>query len=354
MEYLDKISDPLKNYDEENIEYLDLFDYPELFYGTLSITNKRLDFCKFPTQAREEMNNFDAGAIREMKSYHSASCGVRLRFFTNSKRIIFKIKLKRKYSVLKMVNWGSFGFDVYNLVGDQYDHRTVFAPGNGYDLFAESVYVPANGKLCIFLPNYNTIEEMYMGIDKGSIVEPIDYPEENMLPIIFYGNSVTQGAAASHSGNSFPNLVSKKMNNDIINISASSCCKGTDTIAKFIGKLNAKCIVIDYTRNAYTTDYFRKTHEEFYKNIRKYHPDTKIILMTSESFNNWRDYDDFDEIVTNTYEHAKENGDNTYIINQRKLFNEEDYDFISVDNSHYNDYGMNKIAERICEIIRDK
>ena len=38
-----------------------------------------------------------------------------------------------------------------------------------------------------------------------------DYPEQNSLPVIFYGNSVTQGAAASRSGNTFPNVVSKKL-----------------------------------------------------------------------------------------------------------------------------------------------
>lgn len=354
MEYLKKIMDPLKKYDEKNIEYFDAFDYPELFYGTLNLTSKKLDFCKFPKKARNEMNNFEKTAIREMNNYHDASCGARLRFFTNSKKVLFRIKLRRRYGLLKMVNWGSFGFDVYNLVNDKYVHKTVFAPGDGHDLFADVVFVPKNGKVCIFLPNYNTIEEMYMGIEEGSTIKTIEYPEENRMPIVFYGNSVTQGASASHSANSFPNMVSKKLNNDIINISASSCCKGTDTIAELLGRLNAKCIVIDYTRNAYTTDYFRKTHEQFYKNIRKYHPDTKIILMTSASFNNWRDYDDFDEIVLKTYRNAQENNENTYLINQRELFNEEDYDFIAVDNSHYIDYGMNIIADKICEIILDE
>jgi hypothetical protein len=299
------------------------------------------------------MKKYEALAEKEMNNYHASSCGVRLRFFTNSKQLIFKIKLKRKYGLLKLVNWGSFGFDVYNIVNDEYIHKTVFAPDDGCDLFAERITVPSNGQLCIFLPNYNTIEEIYMGIEEGSIIKKLDYPDEGTVPIIFYGNSVTQGAAASHSGNSFPNLVSKKLNNDIINISASSCCRGSESIAKLIGKLNAKCIVVDYTRNAYTTKIFKETHEKFYKNLRKFHPNTKVILLTSESFNKWKEYYDFDKIVTETYNNAIKNGDNTFIINQIELFDEEEYDYISVDNSHYTDYGMNIIAEKICEIIKE-
>ena len=137
-----------------------------------------------------------------------------------------------------MVNWGSFGFDVYGVVGEEYVHRTVFAPSDGHDLFAEMIDVPYNGQLCIFLPNYNTIEELYMGIDEGSTVVTLPYPPKKRVPVLFYGNSVTQGAAASHSGNSFPNLVSKILNRDIINISCSACCRGTDTMADLIGQIN--------------------------------------------------------------------------------------------------------------------
>lgn len=353
MEYLDKISDSLKNYDESDIEYLNLFDYPELFYGTFNFTNKKLDLNRFPKETVDEMKNYEALAEREMNNYHDSSCGVRLRFFTDSKKIIFKIKLKRKYGLLKLVNWGSFGFDVYNIIENNYVHETVFAPDDGYNLFAEEINVPVNGQLCIFLPNYNSIEKIYMGIEKDSTVRKLDYPDEGTVPIIFYGNSVTQGAATSHSGNSFPNLVGKKLNNDIINISCSSCCRGSESIAKLIGKLNAKCIVIDYTRNAYTTEFFEQTHEKFYQTLRKYHPNTKVILLTSESFNKWKEYYEFDKIVTKTYSNAVKNKENTYLINQAELFNEDEYDIISVDNSHYTDYGMNIIAEKICEIIRE-
>ncbi|OED29828.1 SGNH/GDSL hydrolase family protein [Methanosphaera sp. WGK6] len=353
MEYLCSITDKLKQIDETDINYIDLLQHPEFFHGNIDFTGNTVNFCKFPKMTQDEMVEYEEGAVREMANLNSAPCGVRLRFYTDSKKIIFKIKLKRKWGYLKMLNWNALGFDIYQVIDDKYIHNTVFSPMDGHDTFAELVYVPNNGQLCIFLPNYDKIEQMYVGLEKASSIKPLPYPKENILPIIFYGNSVTQGAAASRSGNSFPNIISRKLNRDIINISCSSCCKGNDSIAELIGKINCHSIVLDYTRNASYTHIFRQTHEKFYKKIRELHPETKIILMTSESYNLWKDYDDFDKIVIETYENAIKRGENTVLLNQRSLFDINEYDYVTIDASHYTDYGMFKIADKICELLED-
>lgn len=354
MEYLKSICDSLITINEENIEYLNLFDFPNLIYGNINHSSTKVDFCKYPAHIQKEMEKFGALAVKEMNNLNSASCGNRLRFSTNSKEIVIKVKLKRKWEYQKMVNFNASGFDVYGVEHEKYKHLTVFAPSNGHDTFAEKIKVPQNGKICIFLPNYNTIEEMYLGIEKGKSIEEFNYPKEKRLPILFYGNSVTQGAAASRSGNAFPNIVSKKLNRDIINLSCSSCCRGTDSIAELIGEIECHAIVIDYTRNAHTLQDFKNTHEKFYNKIRSFHPDTKIILLTSECYNHWRAYDIFDIVVSITYKNALEKNENVKLLNQRELFDEEEYDFITIDSSHYTDYGMFKIADKICELILEK
>ena len=351
MEYLNSIDDPITSIDENNIEYLDLFQHPELVYGTLNLSEKKLDFCKYPQDVQKEMERYGDLAVHEMATLNSSACGTRLRISTNSKILVFKIRLKRKWEYQKMTNWNASGFDVYALKDNKYLHRTVFGPASGHDIFSEVINVPDNGKVCIFLPNYNTIEEMHIGIEKGCEIANFDYPEENNLPIIFYGNSVTQGAAASRSGNAFPNVVSKKLNRNIINLSCSSCCRGTVAMANLIGETNCYAIVIDYTRNAHSTEVFSISHERFYKKIREYHPNVPIILLTSECFNGWRVYDDFDEIVKRTYDNAIKQNENTLLLDQRKLFSEDEYDYVTIDSSHYTDYGMFKVADKICELL---
>ena len=77
----------------------------------------------------------------------------------------------------------------------------------------------------------------------------------------------------------------------------------------------------------------------------------KIILLTSECFNHWLAFDEYDEIVINTYNNALEKNENTFLIYQKELFDKEEYHYVAIDSSHYTDYGMFKIAEEICKII---
>ena len=58
MEYLNSIDDPITSIGEDNIEYIDLFQHPELVYGTLNLSTKELDFCKYPQNVQKEMERW--------------------------------------------------------------------------------------------------------------------------------------------------------------------------------------------------------------------------------------------------------------------------------------------------------
>lgn len=354
MEYLRNIDDDLKLVNEENIVYYDLFDFPELFYGTLNFTSHELNFSKFPKDILDDMERYGKEIHTGINYYNNASCGNRLRFSTSSNIIVFKVQLKRKYPFQKLINWNSMGFDIYAIEDGKYVFKSIFSPMDGFNIFSEIVRFPPNTKLCVFLPNYNIIEKIFIGIEKGSTLKSVEYPPKNRLPIIFYGNSITQGAAASKSGNSFPNILSRKLDRDIINLSSSSGCLGTESIAEFIGKINCHSIIIDYTKNAPSLDIFKNTYEKFYKRIRDFHPDKKIVLLTSEHFNEWAlgQYDKFDEIVISTYENAKKNGENTELVYQKGLFDKGEWDYAVVDAGHYTDYGMFKVADVVYDMLK--
>ncbi len=352
MEYLNSIDDQLKKIDEKNIQFFNLFDLPELFFGSLNFTKSKLDFSKYPKSFGNEMKIYSDGTFHDYKNMYDNSCGNRLRFKTSSKKIIFKIRLRRKWPYTKLLNWNAMGFDVYVLKDGKYIPKIIFGPMDGFDCFAESIEIEENSELCIFLPTYDVIEEFYMGIEKGSTLSKVNYPKGNRLPIIFYGNSITQGAAASKSGNSFPNIVSRKLDRDIINISCSLCCRGNESVAEIIGKINCHSIVIDYTRNASSAKVLENTHEKFYQRIREFHPKKRIILMTSACYNFWRPYEDFDKVVFKTYERALKRGENTVLLNQKEIFDICEYDYVTIDTSHFTDYGMFKIANEIVELLK--
>ena len=85
MEYLNSIDNPITSVDENNIEYIDLFEHPELVYGTLNLSGEGLDFCKYPQEVQKEMERYGELAVKEMANLNSSACGTRLRFSTDSK-----------------------------------------------------------------------------------------------------------------------------------------------------------------------------------------------------------------------------------------------------------------------------
>lgn len=352
MEYLESIDDRLKTINENNIQYLNLFNHPNLVYGNIFDTDE-VDFCKYSPEVQEDMKKFGKNVAENMEYMKSVSCGNRIRFRTTSRHLIFKVELKRPYNYKKMVSWNSSGFDIY-LVDDKghYHNYSLIAPKEGNRIFAEQIVIPPNSNICIFLPNYNTILNMYIGIDRNSRIFTFPYPKKNRTPILFYGNSITQGSSASKSGNSFPNIVSRKLHKDIVNLSMITCCLGTDNTAKMIGNIDCEAIVIDYSRFAPNKDYLEKTYDKFYRTIRKKHPHKKIILMTTACFNRWKEYMEYDEVILSTYESAIARGENTLLLNQAELFDRDEYDLVSVDIGHYTDYGMFRVANKICKLLK--
>lgn len=349
MEYLNNILEETKRIDENDIKYINIFERPDLVYGNPQIAGAFLDFSKYSIDTDREIEKYTQAACNEYRNLKKSSSGCRLRIRTNSNRIVFKVELKRAWDYKKMTLWNSSGFDVYQIRNNEYTHKTVFGPKTGEHIFAETIENVKNIPLCIFLPLYNTIEKMYIGIEKEK--EIFSVPYENVRPIIFYGNSITQGAAASRSGNCFCNIVSRKKNCDIINLSTSSGCKGLISVADEIGKLNCSGIVIDYSRNAFDSAELEKNYMQFYQRIRKWHKDIPIILMTVSNFNNRRGYFRYDDVIISAFNKIVEDGHNTFLINQKALFNEEEYDVVTVDGIHYTDIGMYRIADEICSIF---
>ena len=350
MEYLNNIDDPLLTINETGLKYIDILKRPDLVWGTEKISGNNVDFLKYNYETEKEISYYSSRTQKEFYDFNKAATGCRIRFKTNSKRIIIKAELRREWDYAKMNLWTSSGFDVYETVGEQYIHRIVFAPKTGEKIFAEKISGTQNG-ICIFLPLYNEVKKLYIGIEENTDINSNPYPD--IRPIIFYGNSITQGASASRSSNCFCNIVSRQLNSDIINFSISSCCKGLRSVADIIGRINCKAIIVDYSRNAYNAEDLKKNHENFYLRLRKWHPHIPIIILTVANFHNWEGYIPFDKIIADTYTNAVKNGDNTFLINQTSLFNRKDYDLVTIDGIHYTDYGMFQISDSICKVLRE-
>lgn len=165
--------------------------------------------------------------------------------------------------------------------------------------------------------------------------------------IIFYGNSITQGASASRSGNAFPNIVSRSLDADIVNYSFSGACKAEKEMAEILSHIdNMAALVIDYSRNASSYAEFTDRYPQFYRIIREKHQNIPIILIGDFCLDN------YDMFVKNFFLQKKKEQDNIYYINLTQLFEDINRIYLSMDNIHYTDIGMYRVAQKIVEYIK--
>lgn len=332
MEYLSSIDDALESISEEGIVYYDLFDFPELFFGNLNFANDSLNFSKFPT-------SLISGVVYP-SDFNRFSSGIRLRFKTLSSRIIFKIELSEyEYNDIN-IKYGR-SFDIYTLNYDEYIPLKVLTPRKDEKIFAEYVYVDENMGICVFLPIFSKINKIYIGLEENTTLTPAEYYGENKLPILFYGNINTIEETASKSGNTYPNLISKKLDQDIITLTLPSTII-SDEIATYIGKINCYSIILDLNIPQ-NSEYRKKDFENFYKKIRQTHPHTKIILLTSTDTSANKRNKTYDKIIYEIYEKTKKKDEKTFLIDRSKLYSKYD-----------NDEKMNTLAKEICNIFKRK
>lgn len=122
-----------------------------------------------------------------------------------------------------------------NYYGNDFENKTE----NGY-----SVTKTVNdGKLrnyILYFPNYNDVKELKIGVDDGARVGH-GKKYKDLLPILYYGSSITQGGCASRADNSYQALISKWTNIDFLNFGFSGSALGEETMAEYISALKRSC-----------------------------------------------------------------------------------------------------------------
>lgn len=274
--------------------------------------------------------------------------GGRIRFKTNSRYICIKCKLPR-YSLPIMADVGSTGFDMN--VEEKTIYTKIFQMPYGYDSCGYDCLVDLKNNndkyITINFPLYNTVNELFIGVDENAYIDKgkkYRYKE----PIVFYGSSITQGAASSRPSSCYTNLISNKMNLDIINLGFSGSCKGEIEMAKYISGLKMKCLVIDYDHNASNSEELKNTHRKFYEYIREHNPTLPIVIVSRPDFYGSDEDEKRRDIIKETYTAAIKNNDkNVYFIDGEEFYTTYDRECCSIDRTHPNDLGMYAIYRRI-------
>jgi hypothetical protein len=201
----------------------------------------------------------------------------------------------------------------------------------------------------IHFPLYNDVEKLEIGlrndasVDHGASYRP-------MAPVVFYGHSITQGAAASKPGNAYENIFSAHYGIDHINLGFSGSACGEPSVAEFVAGLDMSLLVMDYDHNASCVEWLEMTHKSFFDTVRKAHPDLPIIIVTST--HRGHDRRQRCEMIYRTYEAAKAAGDkHVYFVDGYSMHRGRFNDLTTVDGGHPNDLGFLMTAEFLGDMI---
>ena len=313
-------------------------------------------------QYRRMPHNVARNVSDGVTSLSRDTAGGRIRFATDSPCVAIRAKELFKRVFPHMTVAGRSGYTLFE--GDTYlgsympsSEGIAKAYGNEYYEYdgivnrAERHGALGLGEFTLFMPLYNPVQELFIGLKKGCTLQA-GKPYQNDKPVLFYGSSITQGGCANKPSDDYVNRLSRRLNIDVLNLGFSGSAKAEPAMIDYLCSLDPSVFVLDYDHNAPTVEHLAATHEKLFKAFRKAHPETPVIMMTMPEFAERKALERkkarFD-IIKATYENALATGDkNVYFIDCYGVF---DKDGGTVDGCHPDSLGFLRMANLVFPVL---
>jgi hypothetical protein len=218
------------------------------------------------------------GTVRDaVWSLSKDSAGMAVRFRTDAP--IIRVHWTLNSASLAMPHMPATGVSGVDLYARMEDGKWLFA-GNGRPGGPEneaSFGRMGAGEYTLYLPLYNGVSLVEIGVPNEFVCEPLPRPE-GTLPVVFYGTSITQGGCASRPGMAATNLVARALDVPIINLGFSGSALMEPELAELLCQLEARVYVLDPLHNM-SPELAAERYEPFVRRLREAHPTTPILLV---------------------------------------------------------------------------
>lgn len=291
------------------------------------------------------------------------SAGLSIRFWSNAKNIVVKYKLKGGISMPHMPATGVSGLDLYS---KSYNGEWMRCWGkyslaklSKYDFAIEDKsdsYKKYGREYQLFLPLYNSVETLEIGISEDSFLKAL--PIRNEKPIVAYGTSICQGACASRPGMAWTNILERRLERPVINLGFSGNGKLESEIIDLLTEIDAKLYILDClpNLNPQKDDTYNLAINAV-KKLKAKRPDAAVILTDHIGYADYLTNEKSKGKYTNLNQ-SLDSAFNTLISEgYTKVFHltKEELQFnfdMYVDIIHPNDYGMVAYADAYEPLIR--
>ncbi len=229
-------------------------------------------FCRLPLEPGLPLR-------RPVKRLAFDTAGGQVRFRTDSPLVALRAELSGFGNMDHMARTGQDGFDLY--VGGPGHWRFLGTTRVRGKAIRQVLFRSTERKVRSFLvefPLYCGVKSLEIGLAEGARVEgPEPFEEEG--PIVFYGTSITQGGCASRPGTAYTNILSRRLNREVVNLGFSGNGLGEPELAELIARIPGKrMVVLDYEANA--GEGIRKTLGPFIARLRKSSPGMPILVVS--------------------------------------------------------------------------
>jgi len=324
----------------------------------------------WPQEVKNPYDRLPAGAEKTIRPRvwelsHDAS-GLSISFMANTPEIVVKYKVKNRQTSPHMPATGVSGVDLYavNSDGDWIWAAGEYTFGDTITFRFKGInpndtYHEHGRRYKLYLPLYNAVEWLEIGVPKGASFVPLPLSKEK--PIVVYGTSIVQGAAASRPGMAWTSILGRKMERPLINLGFSGNARLDSGIIDLMNEIDAKIFVLDCLPNMvygeFSPEAIKNKILDAVTKLRHQHTATPILLIQHDGYadaeidtNRRKLYTDVNAVQEAAFNQLKAAGvGNIYLLSKEAIGQTMD---CTVDGTHPSDLGMMNYAEASEKIIR--
>jgi lysophospholipase L1-like esterase len=274
------------------------------------------------------------------------TAGLSIRFTTKADSFFIKWSLRDSaLSMNHMPATGVSGIDIYYKKNGSWFYLETGRPSkvkrNIVKIFKPAKETGTEEYLVNF-PLYNGVRELLIGLAPEFSLEKCS--PVNKKPVVIYGTSIAQGGCASRPGMAYSSIISRRMNQPVINLGFSGNGRLDIEICELISELDPALYVIDCMRNL-TTEQVKNLTEPFLRLLRKNKPGVPILLIDQTDFR--MDFpNERSDMLYSFYKKLAGEGDkNIYYLEGNNLLGKDGEG--TVDGTHPTDLGFSRMADVI-------
>ena len=334
----------------QEIEYRDASVFP-LYGKVVEETSARYE--RLPASLE--------GVVRDPVWYLGRnSAGLFIRFRSNSTSIYARWESTFNNSMTHMTDTGTKGLDLYALCEGGWRHVCSAQPqGARSERMIIANMDPVEREYMLYLSLYDGVKSLEIGVDKGATLDlpAVDSPSREK-PVVMYGTSILQGGCANRPGMAHTNILSRRLDREVINLGFSGQALLDMEIAHYMASVeDPGLFVLDYAPNAYA-HLIDEKGEEFFRVIRDAHPDVPVIFIEDVIFPHTVFDNRIREEVTlkneaqkRLFRKLKKSGEKKiYYIGAEGMIGDDGE--ATVDAIHFTDLGAMRYVDHVLPVIR--